>query len=59
MRSFKEIVNELLRRAFNPAPRRTHRVQFAVRARPMGLKPGLTYDQIAGLIEQLEGPIHR
>ena len=32
---------------------------FKVRARPLGLRPGLNYDDFWGLIEQVEGPDHR
>ena len=58
-KSFKEIVNYYLRlgltarRACEP-PRK-----FTVRARPMGLREGLSVASVARLIEQLEGPLHR
>lgn len=58
-RSFKEVVNELIRlgltarRAHKPAQR------FAVKARSLGLRPGLDYDKTSELMEQLEGPHHR
>ena len=54
--SFKETVNTLLRHAL--AAKRTPRPasSFRVRARPLGLRPGLDYDNVGDLIEQLEGP---
>jgi hypothetical protein len=30
-----------------------------VRARNMGLRPGLSLECIAGLLDQVEGPLHR
>ncbi len=57
--SFKEFVNELLRRALHAPQGSGPRVPFEVRARPMGLRPGLSYDQTAELLEQIEGPSHR
>ena len=58
-RPFREIVNEALRDRL--ASRRTTRQQpFRVTARDLGdLKPGLSLDNIAELIEQVEGPLHR
>ncbi|HEY1338100.1 MAG TPA: CopG family transcriptional regulator [Bryobacteraceae bacterium] len=57
--SFKDTINELLRTALvlanKPAPRR----KFKVRARKMGIIPGLNYDNTESLIEYLEGPWHR
>ena len=35
------------------------RKPFVVRPRPLGLPPGLSYDNIADLLEALEGPLHR
>jgi hypothetical protein len=56
---FKEIVNEALRTGLNtPQPR--GRKRFVVKgAKPLGLKPGFSYDNIWELIEQAEGPYHR
>jgi hypothetical protein len=59
-RPFREIVNETLRRGL--ASRRTtaEPPAFKVIARDLGdLKPGLSLDNVAELIEQLEGPLHR
>jgi hypothetical protein len=57
--SFKDTVNGLLRLALNTAKRSRTVEPFVVRARPMGVKPGLDYDRISALIEELEGPDHR
>ena len=57
---FRAIVNETLRHGL-ASPRSTApRHAFAVRARDLGdLKPGLSLDNIAELIDQIEGPLHR
>lgn len=55
---FKQVVNRRLRLGFakrEASPRRP----FKVEARPLGLPPGLGYDNVAALIEALEGPDHR
>lgn len=56
--SFKELVNNLLRRAMAP-PAATPPVPFKVEARNLGLRPGLSYDNVWELIEETEGPFHR
>ena len=59
-RSFREIVNETLRRGLAMRRSTAKRQPFRVEARDLGdLKPGLSLDNIADLIEQVEGPLHR
>jgi hypothetical protein len=56
-RPFRAIVNETLRRGLASRPGATRRRAFKVTARDLGgLKPGLALDNIAGLLEQVEGP---
>jgi len=55
--SLKQTVNEALRRGLC-APSEA-RKPFKVRARPLGLRPGLSYDSISSLLEEIEGPWHR
>lgn len=56
---FKQTVNDLLRLGLN-APRALKPPQpFVVRARALGVRPGLNYDNIGELLEDLEGPAHR
>ncbi len=57
-RSYKEVVNELLRRALVLEARPRKRNPFKVRGRSLGRRPGLNYDNIGELLEQLEGPAH-
>jgi hypothetical protein len=57
-KSFRETLNELLRTALvapNLAAQRRH---FKIKPSPVGLRPGLSYDNIEALIEYGEGPYH-
>ena len=59
-RSFKVVVNEYLRQAL--AQRRPRAAVSAFRVRPHelgGPLHGRTYDNVAELLESLEGPVHR
>ena len=56
--SFKEGVNHYLRLGLIAA-RQPVKKQFTVTPRPMGLPPGLSYDNIEELLESLEGGMHR
>ena len=58
-KSFKEVVNYYLRLGL--AARQTYepRRKFTVRARPMGLREGLSLASVAHLVEELDGPSHR
>jgi hypothetical protein len=59
-RSFREIVNETLRRGLESRRATARRRAFNVTTRDLGdLKPGLSVDNIAELIEHVEGPLHR
>ena len=58
-RSFKETVNHYLRLGLNSHRQAKPGKKFKVRARDMGLRPGLNYDDVWGLIEQVEGPSHK
>ena len=59
-RPFREIVNETLRRGLASRRVTAARQPFKVIARDLGdLKPGLSLDNVAELIEQVEGSLHR
>jgi hypothetical protein len=59
-RPFREVVNETLRRGLAHRRAQGARHAFKVTARDLGnLRPGLSLDNIAELIEQVEGPLHR
>jgi plasmid stability protein len=59
-RSFKDVVNECLRYGLarpEPAPTVSH---FRVRPRDLGaLQPGVSPDNVAELLERVEGPDRR
>ncbi len=56
---FKQVVNRVLRTGLNVRAQAACAAPFKVRARPLGLRPGLNYDKVSELIEQIEGPLHR
>lgn len=59
-RPFKQVVNECLRRGLLSSRRMAGRPPFKVVARDLGaLRPGLSLDNIAELLEIVEGPLHR
>jgi hypothetical protein len=60
-RSFRDVVNEILRRGLaNPRAKTSARPRFKVQARDLGnLRPGVSLDNIAELIELVEGGLHR
>jgi hypothetical protein len=59
-KSFREIVNDTLRRGLASRRETKPRPQFKVTARDLGgLRPGLSLDSVSDLIEQVEGPLHR
>jgi plasmid stability protein len=59
-RAFRDVVNDALRRGLASVPRTGERPPFVVSTRDLGaLRPGLNLDDVSGLVEQLEGPLHR
>ena len=59
-RSFRDTVNDTLRRGLATRHSAPSRSPFKVVARDLGqLRPGLSLDGVADLIEQAEGPQHR
>jgi len=56
--SFKKLVNTLLRLGLNSRQSRRAPKPFIVKARPLGVRPGLPYDNIGELLEHTEGPSH-
>ena len=56
---FKQVVNRVLRTGLNVRTQGAPLPPFKVKARPLGLRPGFSFDKVSELIEQLEGPVHR
>jgi hypothetical protein len=59
-RPFREVVNETLRRGLVSRRNTGVREKFKIRARDLGdLKPGLSLDNVAELLEQAESSLHQ
>ena len=59
-RAFRDVVNETLQRGLARVPASSARTPFRVVTRDLGaLRPGLNLDNIAELIERVEGPLAR
>jgi plasmid stability protein len=59
-RSFREVVNSALRRGLVSRREAKPSAPFRVVARDLGeLRPGVTIDNVADLLEQVEGGRHR
>ena len=59
-RAFRDVVNETLRRGLASQRAVATKHAFKVAARDLGrLQPGLSLDNVAELIERVEGPFHR
>ena len=54
--SFKEVVNHFVRLGL--MAKQPVRKPFVVTPRATGLPPGLSYDNVGQLLEDLEGPFH-
>jgi hypothetical protein len=58
-RPFKDVVNDALRLGLACPTDAASHAPFVVKARDLGLQPGLTIDRVAELVERLEGPGRR
>ncbi len=59
-RAFRDVVNDALRRGLAQAAPARARTPFRVQARDLGRqRPGITLDNIAEVLDQIEGPSHR
>ena len=56
---FKEALNELIRQGLLAEKTGRPRKPFKIKPFHMGLRPGLSYDNIEALLEYGEGPYHR
>lgn len=57
--TFKKTVNEVLRLGLQVRREVAAATKFKVRARSLGVRPGVHYDNIGELLEQMEGPTHK
>ena len=51
---FKQVLNDCLRVGLNFRSQKPPVKPYKVKAHPIGLKPGYSYDNVWGLIEQIE-----
>jgi plasmid stability protein len=59
-RAFKDVVNQTLRLGLEAAAGPVARKPFIVKARDLGrVRPGLDLDNVADVLERVEGPGHR
>ncbi len=56
--SFKTVLNRILRDGLNVRKLQKPDSPFRVKARALGLRKGVRLDNIADLLEQLDGPGH-
>ncbi|MCA1601008.1 MAG: DUF2191 domain-containing protein [Acidobacteria bacterium] len=57
--TLKEVVNDLLRAGLHSRRAAKSAPKFVVRPRSMGVKRGLNYDDIGGLLEEVEGASYK
>ena len=57
--SFKATVNRTLRAGLNAEQTLMPREPFRVEARDLGMRPGVGLDNIAELLEQIDGPLNK
>jgi len=53
---FKQVVNEALRIGLDQLKRPAKRKPYVTKPHTMGVRPGINLDNIAEVIEQIEGP---
>ena len=58
-RPFRETVNACLRAGLSVRKQGASARPFRVKARDMGLRPGINIDKVSALLDELEGPEHK
>lgn len=58
-RPLKTVVNDAIRAGLDARRVSRRQAPFRVRARALGLRPGIDLDDIGGLLDRLDGPDHR
>jgi len=58
-RPFKDVINAALRAGLDEVLRPPTAKPYQTRPRALGLRPGLSYDNIAELLDRAEGDHHR
>ena len=57
--SFRDALNQLVRQGLVAASAPRPKEPFQIKPFRMGLRPGLSYDNVEALLEYGEGPFHR
>lgn len=57
--SFRAAVNEALRRGLEAQTNPAKKPTFKLRTFSSGPQPGMDFDDIARLLDEIEGPLHR
>ena len=58
-KSFKDVVNDVLRKGLDPTGGKPTRNRFKVKAYSLRLREGLNLDNIEELLDQVEGPLRK
>lgn len=58
-RSFKDTVNDSLRLGLNVKQAARELPRFRVRAKDLKPRPGVDFENVSALLEEVEGPWHR
>ncbi len=58
-RPFRDTVNSCLRVGLSVRKQSAAARPFRVKARDMGLRPGINIDRVSALLDELEGPEHK
>ena len=56
---FKRALNDLLREGLRGSERAKRVKPYRSKPKAIGLRPGLSYDNVGELLEQIEGPVFR
>ncbi len=56
---FKQALNEILRKGLAESEIQRKSKAYKTKPKNVGLKPGLNYDNVAELLEQVEGPLYK
>ena len=58
-KSFKETVNTVLRIGLMARQQTKPAIRFEIHARDLGARPGLSFDNVDELLDQVDGPMRR
>ncbi|HUP65190.1 MAG TPA: DUF2191 domain-containing protein [Thermoanaerobaculia bacterium] len=57
--TFRATVNRLIRRGLHPVQGAAPRKKLRIRARDLGLRPGIDLDHVQDLLDRIDGPARR